>query len=156
MKRLHLLAGELLIRANQMFRIPLTLGVRLVAVDFADRIFLVRHSYVPGWHLPGGAVDPDETAREAAVREADEEGGLVFDAPPALFHLYFNGSSGRRDHVALFVARNVRIRQAQPRAGLEIREARFFTLDALPETTTDPTRRRIAETLGEAPPSDLW
>ncbi len=31
----------------------MTLGVRGMVLDDADRIFLVRHSYVRGWHMPG-------------------------------------------------------------------------------------------------------
>ena len=34
----------------------MTMGVRAACFDEAGRVFLVRHSYVPGWHLPGGGV----------------------------------------------------------------------------------------------------
>ena len=34
----------------------MTLGVRAVVIDDAGRVFLVRHTYVAGWHLPGGGV----------------------------------------------------------------------------------------------------
>src|SRR6202158_619064 len=36
----------------------MTLGVRAVVVDDLGRVFLVKHSYVTGWHLPGGGVEP--------------------------------------------------------------------------------------------------
>src|SRR4051812_41703311 len=32
----------------------MTLGVRGLVLDGQGRIFLVKHSYVSGWHMPGG------------------------------------------------------------------------------------------------------
>src|SRR5215211_9381836 len=54
----------------------LTLGVRAIVLDSANRVFLIRHSYVAGWHLPGGGVEPGETARDALIRELKEEGNI--------------------------------------------------------------------------------
>jgi ADP-ribose pyrophosphatase YjhB (NUDIX family) len=153
--RLHRRAGHLAIRLAEAFRPRLSLGVRLVALDAAGGVFLVRHSYLPGLHLPGGAVDAGETCREAAVREAREEGGLVLEAMPELFHIYRNPAGGRRDHVVLFVARGAW--QARPsRPGLEIVAAGFHPLGALPNDLTTPTRIRIAEVLEGRPAGDTW
>ena len=60
---LHLRAGDAAIRMANLFRPRLSLGVRLVVLDAEGRVFLVRHSYLPGSHLPGGAVDPGESFR---------------------------------------------------------------------------------------------
>jgi 8-oxo-dGTP pyrophosphatase MutT (NUDIX family) len=151
----HSRFGNAAIRVSNLFRPELTLGVRLLALDERGRVFLVRHSYLPGLHLPGGAVDAGETSREAAEREAREEGNLVLGSPPELFHIYWNPVGGRRDHVVLFVARSAR--QSAPRpASLEIVSAGFHAPDALPESLSDGTRRRLDEVLGGAPPSDRW
>ena len=152
---LHRRAGYLAVRLADAFRPRLSLGVRLVALDKAGGVFLVRHSYLPGLHLPGGGVDAGETCREAAVREAREEGGLVFDAEPELFHIYHSAAEGRRDHVVLFVARGARQRR-RTRPGLEIVAARFHPLDALPPDLTPATRSRIAEVLAGKPAGDAW
>ena len=37
------------------FARAMTLGVRAVVIDGQGRVFLVKHSYVSGWHLPGAA-----------------------------------------------------------------------------------------------------
>jgi 8-oxo-dGTP pyrophosphatase MutT (NUDIX family) len=154
--RLHLLAGQTASMALDLFRPRLSLGVRLLALDGSGRVLLVRHSYVPGWHLPGGGVEPGETARSAAMREAREEGGLDLADPPELFHIYANRILGRHDHVLLFVARGVAPAARPPMSRLEIREARFFAPDAPPDATTAATRSRIAEVLSGRLPADLW
>ncbi len=152
---LHRQVGYLAIRVADAFRPRLSLGVRLVALDDAGGVFLVRHSYLPGLHLPGGAVDEGETCREAAIREAEEEGGLAFDTAPELFQIYRNPAGGRRDHVVLFVARGAR--QTRPRRpGLEIIAAGFHPIGRLPADVTAATRDRLDEILGGRAPSDGW
>jgi ADP-ribose pyrophosphatase YjhB (NUDIX family) len=153
--RLQLALGRLAISARARLRAPMSLGVRVLALNAGGEVLLVRHSYLPGLALPGGAVDAGETAREAAMREAREEATLEFAEPPALFHLYLNRSLGNRDHVALFVARGV-VQRRVPAPGLEILAARFYRPDALPEDATPATRARLSEVLGGAPPSEFW
>jgi 8-oxo-dGTP pyrophosphatase MutT (NUDIX family) len=153
---LHLFAGVQLATLSGLLRPSLSLGVRLAAFDDEGRVFLVRHSYVPGFYLPGGGVEKGETARAAAIREAEEEGGLVFDAPPELFHVYLNERTGRRDHVLLFVAQNVHQAPGAKPAAVEILEAGFHPPDDLPEDATRATRARIAEVTGGAAPGDIW
>jgi ADP-ribose pyrophosphatase YjhB (NUDIX family) len=114
----------------------------------------VRHSYLPGYHLPGGGVSPGETCREAVIREAREEGGLDLPEPPSVFGVYLNRALAERDHVVLLVARGAAAR-SRPR-GLETVEARFFEPDGLPKETTPATRVRVEEVLCGRAPSEDW
>jgi 8-oxo-dGTP diphosphatase len=47
----------------------------LGALIIDDKIVLVKRSDIPVWVLPGGKIDPNETAEEAIVRETKEETG---------------------------------------------------------------------------------
>src|ERR1700719_2899162 len=75
----------------------MTLGVRAVVLDGDNRVFLVKHSYVAGWHLPGGGVEVGESFRDALARELQEEGRIELLGEPALLGLFFNSRVSRRD-----------------------------------------------------------
>jgi 8-oxo-dGTP pyrophosphatase MutT (NUDIX family) len=133
----------------------MTLGVRALVIDERRRVFLVQHSYVRGWHLPGGGVEPGETMIDALIRELREEGNLEPTAPPRLHGLFFNDRVSRRDHVAVFVILDFR-QIGEPVPDHEIIAHGFFGLDELPNDTTGPTRARIIEVLGSAPVTERW
>jgi 8-oxo-dGTP pyrophosphatase MutT (NUDIX family) len=133
----------------------MTLGVRAIVIDPLGRVFLVKHSYVSGWHLPGGGVETGETIHTALARELLEEGGIAALEPPVLHGMFFNGRVSRRDHVALFVIRAFR-QDGGPRNTREIVDCGFFSPGALPPDTTRGTRARLAEVLDGAAISERW
>jgi ADP-ribose pyrophosphatase YjhB (NUDIX family) len=134
-------------------RRPMTLGVRGLVCDEKQRVLLVRHTYTDGWHLPGGGVDHGESALTAAQRELAEEGGVEAQ-DLRLIGFYSNHERFKHDHVALY--RTDAWQRCATRENGEIAERGFFALDALPDGVTPGTRRRLAEALEGAPPSDVW
>jgi ADP-ribose pyrophosphatase YjhB (NUDIX family) len=133
----------------------MTLGVRGVVLDADGKVFLVRHGYTPGWHFPGGGVEPGESLVEALARELVEEGNLHVTGTPPLHGVFQNAGASRRDHVAVFVVREFE-QPAPPFPNWEIPEAGFFPLDRLPEGTSEGSRRRLEEILYGAPVSASW
>ena len=136
------------------FARAVTLGVRAVVLDGENRVFLVRHGYTPGWHFPGGGVEPGETLLTALTRELLEEGNIRLTGAPQLFGLYHNTRATKRDHIAVYVVRAFEHGPRKP--NWEIREAKFFPLDALPEGTTAATRKRLDEILRNVPAGEGW
>jgi len=133
----------------------LTLGVRGLVLDANGRVFLVKHSYVAGWHLPGGGVEKGETLLAALARELREEGNIEVTATPALHAIYFNARISSRDHVAVYVVRSFE-QKAPPRPNSEIIAHGFFAVQDLPTDTSSATRRRIAEVVIGRSASETW
>ncbi len=139
-----------------LFRRGMTLGVRAAVFDAQGRVFLVKHSYMPGWYLPGGGVERGETMRQALDRELAEEAGIRLAAPATLFGIYLNRRAARGDHVALYVCRDWTQPVAPKVPNLEIVACGFHAPDALPEGATEGTRRRLAEIIEGRAPSAEW
>ncbi|WP_425353800.1 NUDIX domain-containing protein [Ancylobacter gelatini] len=144
-----------LLHAFGRFRRGMTLGVRALVIDTKGDILLLRHSYVPGWHLPGGGVERGEAAEQALARELAEETAVEILAPPRLHGLLLNLNHGRRDHVAVYVIEHFRAGTPDV-PNREILEVGFFPPAALPAGTTPATRRRIAEVTGGQPAAPYW
>lgn len=133
---------------------PEGFGVKVMAFDGDGRLLLVRHSYGRSdlWMLPGGAIDKGEEAEAAAARELKEETAL--DAINlTLFGQYLSNWEGKRDHVALFTCTIDGTLQIDKQ---EIVEARFFALDALPDSISAATYRRVEDWRQGRPQSDRW
>ena len=112
MMRLTATLGRLarpLIYASRRLSATMTVGVRAVVLGSDNRIALVRHRYVHGWHLPGGGVEIGESAIEALSRELREEAAVVLTGEPELVGVFLNKNVSLRDHVFVYSVRNFEI-----------------------------------------------
>lgn len=134
---------------------PMTMGVRVVVTDGRGYVLLVRHTYIEGWHLPGGGIETGETAEAAAHKELLEEAGLALGGQPKLFGVYANRNASKRDHVLLYLC-DEWYEERVFTSNKEIAEIGFFKLDELPDKTTSATRRRLGEVFDNHLPAEFW
>ena len=132
----------------------MTLGARVAVIDAEGRFLLVRHTYSPGWIFPGGGVERGENCLDAAVRELEEEAAVTATGPLTLHGIFSNHREFPGDHLAFYTLRHYQQRRFVPNR--EIADAQFFAVDAMPDTLTRGSRRRIEELTTEATPSGEW
>jgi ADP-ribose pyrophosphatase YjhB (NUDIX family) len=91
-----------LMRLGFQLRRSMTLGVRGLVLDKHGRVLLVEHTYVHGWHLPGGGVERGEHCEDALRRELAEEAGVRPLGPVRLVQVENDEAHFRGDHVLLY------------------------------------------------------
>lgn len=119
---------------------PVRMGVRALMIQ-NEKVWLVRHTYVAGWHMPGGGVKRGETLADAARREAFEETGAQLDKIN-LIGAYTNFSEWKTDHTVVFICRDFKITGG---ADGEIAEVREFPLKDLPADVFTPHKKLLDE-----------
>lgn len=137
------------------FRRPATLGVRGVVVDEQGRVLLLRHTYTPGWHFPGGGVEKGETCALSLSRELEEEAGIR--AAPEAFELisvHANHAFFPNDHVLVY--RITAWTQGEATQRGEIAEVSFFDPRNPPADVSKGTKRRLDEIFAGASRSEHW
>ncbi|HEY4202916.1 MAG TPA: NUDIX domain-containing protein [Devosiaceae bacterium] len=148
-----------LVTASYLFLVGIkrrmTLGARVILID-GDKVFLIRHTYLPGWQFPGGGVEPGETAEHSGAREVMEETGLRVTGPMELFGLYHNTNPAtNRDHVAVYLCRSFE-KAKDFHKSYEIADGQWFAVDALPDDLTPATAKRLAEVFRGVPRDAVW
>ena len=123
-----------------------TLGVRGLVLDRDDRVALILHTYLDGWYLPGGGVQPRESYERALARELREEIGLGVFRIERVLGVYHDTVTLKDDHVVAYLVRTDEasppLKSADP---FEIQAVAWFALDSLPDDLSPATARRIAE-----------
>ena len=107
---------------------PVRMGVRVVMLQNND-VWLIRHTYLPGWFLPGGGLKRNETLEQAARREAFEETGAELKEI-SLLGMFSSFVQWKTDHTAVFLCKDFKI---AGKSDGEIAEMRLFPLNSLPD-----------------------
>ena len=115
--------------------------------DAAGRLLMIQRGHDPHrgrWTLPGGRVEPGETAEAAVVREIGEETGLEIRVGPIVGQVRIPNGAVEFD-VVDFVCTLVDP-AAEPIAGDDAADARFVDAAALRDLPCTP---RLVDTLRE-------
>jgi ADP-ribose pyrophosphatase YjhB (NUDIX family) len=105
------------------------LVVTTLPVTPGGEVILIRRGFEPGrgwWAQPGGFLEIDETVTEGAIRETQEETGLVV-APRSIVGLY-----ARLEAAVIVLAYEAEIVGGEIRTSAEALEIRAFAPDAIP------------------------
>lgn len=135
---------------------PITFGVRIIIFDQNNNILLVKHTYLPGWMLPGGGVQYSEQFDQTARREVWEETGIKLKQVD-LFGVYKFNEEGKRDHIFVFSAPINKFPIQFQHDKLEIDSIKTFSLKKLPKDISPGHCRRIIEfSSGKIPNFGTW
>lgn len=133
----------------------LTIGVRAIVRSDDGKFLLVRHTYTPGWHFPGGGVEKGETAERALSNELRQETGLMLSGKPVLHGVFHNNDVSKRDHVLAYLC-EVDAEVPKKPASMEIAEVGHFDFGNLPDDTDPGTVRRMREVVEGVPRDEMW
>lgn len=133
----------------------LTLGVRAIVRSDDGKFLLVRHTYTPGWHFPGGGVEKGEATVSALASELLQETGLRLVGTPVLHGVFHNNGISKRDHVLTYLC-SVNGRVASKPTSPEIAEIGYYSLAELPDGTDPGTIRRMREVVDGIAPCTAW
>src|ERR1700739_127363 len=129
-------------------------GVGAIVID-GDRVLLVKRAHPPiqgQWSIPGGVLEVGEMVRDAAIREAHEETGLIVE-PGDLLGVYdriLRDPEKRVQYHYVLIDFLCRAVGGKLQAASDAAEVRWFTREELPalnlaEDTQDVIQKGFAK-----------
>lgn len=108
-------------------------GISAAIIVDGERVLMVRRRIKEGelmWQFPAGAIEPDESAEEAAVRETLEETGLEVKSVRQIGYLASHPKTGRE---MFYTACEPVAGEAHVADAEELAEVAWITLGEIPE-----------------------
>ena len=119
---------------------PAAIGI--IFNEDASQVLLIKRRDIPVWVLPGGGIDPQETAEEAVVREILEETGLKVSIQRKCAEYTPINRLGA--FTSVFVCS---IEQGKMSLSNETADIRFYPIKALPSLFFDIHREWLLDAL---------
>ncbi len=119
-----------------------------IALFRQDSVLLVLRTKAPRaglWSLPGGHIEPGETAAAAALRELREETGLdaTVDGLVDILDVIMHDDDGQLRAHYLLAVHFGRWRAGEPLAASDAGDARFIPMSRLDEFPLTPGAKRL-------------
>lgn len=123
------------------------IGVGAVIVE-AGRVLLVRRDTEPlrgEWSVPGGMLELGEKLRDGVRREVQEETGIDVEPGEVLdvFDSIFTDALGRTQYHYVLIDYLCRPHGGEPRAGSDVSDVRWVSVDALPAMGLRPSIEEV-------------
>lgn len=124
---------------------------KMAATYRATEVLLVRRNkepYLGKWSFPGGSIEPGETSREAARREALEETGVeveVLDVADVIDSIHPPRDGRPGYHYCLIDFLAVPTGRVDPIAATDVSDARWVPLGELDAYDLTPLARPVLE-----------
>jgi ADP-ribose pyrophosphatase YjhB (NUDIX family) len=122
------------------------MGAGCLFFDEDGNVLLVKPTYKPGWEIPGGGVEHNESPKRCCQREIQEELGLERGIANLLV-VDYNGETDEKTESLMFIfdggtltSEDIEFIQLSRD---ELSEFRFFTAETLPDDMSSSLRNRV-------------
>ena len=122
------------------------MGAGCLFFDAQGKILLVKPTYKPGWEIPGGVVELNESPKECCEREVYEELGLTRKVG-SLLVVDYNHETDEKTESLMFIFNGGLLAGSEIAAiqlpQQELSEFRFFAALTFPAEIAPPLRNQI-------------
>lgn len=122
------------------------MGAGCLFFDEHGNVMLVKPTYKPGWEIPGGGVEQNESPKQCCTREIQEELGLERKIGELLV-VDYNRETEEKTESLMFIFDGGILTPSEIESiqlgHAELSEFRFFTIETLPSDMVNTLRNRV-------------